>query len=329
MSSFKLNNVYIRGKYTVASKMEKEGPINRYIDYLFDNNYCLENNFEKAEQNLNKIAIDAILKNYISLNEIDLFIGGDLLNQLSSSNYIMRNYDVPFIGTYAACATSGLNIILASTYIEGGFYNNILVFTSSHYNTAERQFRYPIEYGVQKKDSSTFTVTGSGAVLLSKKINKIKISSYTIGKVLDYGINNVNDFGSCMAIAAFDTFKRHFSDLKISYDYYDLILTGDLSNIGKKIFNELLKHENINVKKYDDCGTIIYDINNQKVFSGGSGCACSMVTVFSYIYDEMINGKYKKVLVIPTGALLSNTIINQKETIPVIAHAYSLELNEL
>ena len=283
MSSFKLNNVYIRGKYTVASKMEKEGPINRYIDYLFDNNYCSENNFERAEQNLNKIAIDAILKNYITLNEIDLFIGGDLLNQLSSSNYIMRNYDVPFIGTYAACATSGLNIILASTYIEGGFYNNILVFTSSHYNTAERQFRYPIEYGVQKKDSSTFTVTGSGAVLLSKKINKIKISSYTIGKVLDYGINNVNDFGSCMAIAAFDTFKRHFSDLKISYDYYDLILTGDLSNIGKKIFNELLKHENINVKKYDDCGTIIYDINNQKVFSGGSGCACSMAERISSI----------------------------------------------
>ena len=327
MSSFSLNNVYLRSRYTVASKKEKEGPLKDYIDYFYKDNYCNEISFEKAEQRLNKTSINGAIKN-ISLIDIGLFIGSDLLNQISSSNYIMREYEVPFIGTYSACAGSGLNIILASLFIESRYYKNVLVFTSSHNNTAERQFRYPIEFGVQKKDTSTFTVTGSGTVILSNEVNKIKIKNVTIGRVIDYGLSNVNDFGSCMAIAAFDTFKRHFKELNLNYNYYDLVITGDLSNVGKKIFERLLIEEGISLKEYLDSGLLIYDINKQNVFSGGSGAACSMITIFSYIAKKIEEGIYKKVLVIPTGALLSNTVINQKETIPAIAHAYSLEVNE-
>lgn len=325
MSSLKLNNVYIKAKYTVASKKEKEGPIGQYIDYLFDDNYCCEKSFEKAEQNINKTAINGVINNLL-FNEIGLAIGSDLLNQIGSSNYVMREYDIPFIGTYSACAASALNIILGSIFIENKIYDNVLVFTSSHNNTAEKQFRYPIEYGVQKKNTSTYTVTGSGAVILTKDMNDIKINSITIGRVIDYDIKNVNDFGSIMAIAAFDTFKRHFIELNIDYSYYDLVLTGDLSFVGKNIFEKLLKEENIKIKEYNDCGLMIYDIKRQKVFSGGSGCACSMLTVFSYIYEMMKKRKYRKVLVIATGALISNSIYNQKESIPSIAHAYSLEV---
>lgn len=328
MSTLKINNVYLKAKYTVASKKEKEGPLKEYIDYFFDDNYCNEKSFEKAEQRLNKVAIDGVLGNNVLLKDVGLFIGGDLLNQISSSNYIMRDYDVPFIGTYAACAASSINIILASIFIDNNYYNNILVFTSSHYNTAERQYRFPIEYGVQKKETSTYTVTGSGAVVLSKDKSNIRVSTVTIGRVIDFGLNNVNDFGSAMAIAAYDTFKRHLSDLNIDSSHYDLVLTGDLSSIGKKIFERLLKEDNIQLKEYNDCGLIVYDINKQNVFAGGSGCACSMITVFSYIVEKMKNKEYKKVLVIATGALLSNTIMNQKETIPTIAHAYSLEVVE-
>ena len=325
MSSLKLNNVYLSAYYTVGSKKEYEGPLKNYINYFFNDNYCNSKSYEQAEQNLNRTAINGVLKKVL-LEDIDLFIGSDLLNQISSSNYIMREYNVPFIGTYSACSSSGLNIIIGSIFIETSFYNNILVFTSSHNNTAERQFRYPIEFGVQRKATSTYTVTGSGALVLSNKKNNIKISSITIGKVIDYGLNNVNDFGSCMAIAAFDTFKRHFKELNLDYKYYDLILTGDLSKIGKSIFEKMLKEENIEINNYNDCGLMIYNIDSQNVFCGGSGCACSMLTVFSYVVDEMLNNKYNKVLIIPTGALLSNTVINQKESIPAIAHAYSLEI---
>ena len=329
MSSLKLNNVYLKAKYTVASKMEKEGPIGQYIDYLFENNYCGESSYEKAEQRLNSVAIDGVLKNNIILKDVDVFIGSDLLNQIGSSNYTMRDYNVPFIGTYSACAASGLNIILGSMFIESGQYNNVLVFSSSHNNTAERQFRFPIEYGVQKKETSTYTVTGSGALILSNEVSDIRVGSTTIGKVIDYGLDNVNDFGSCMAIAAYDTFKRHFKELNLDYSYYDLVLTGDLSKVGKAIFERLLKEDNILVNEYNDCGLLIYDINKQKVFSGGSGCACSMITVLSFVIEKIRKKELKRVLVIATGALLSNTIINQKETIPTIAHAYSLEYNEL
>lgn len=328
MSTIKLKNVYIKAKYTVASNKEKEGPLKEYIDYFFNDNYCNEKSFEKAEQRLNKVAIDGVLENNILLKDVDLFIGSDLLNQISSSNYIMRDYDVPFIGTYSACAASGLNMILASIFIDSGYYNNVLLFASSHNDTAERQFRFPIEYGVQKKETSTFTVTGSGAVILSNEKNKIKVGSITIGKVIDYGLKNVNDFGSCMAIAAYDTLKRHLKDLNIDPSYYDLVLTGDLSKIGKDIFVNLIKEDNIILKEYEDCGLLIYDIDKQNVFSGGSGCACSLITVFSYIHQKMIEHKYKKVLVLATGALLSTTVINQKETIPTISHAYSLEVDE-
>ena len=325
MSTIKLKNVYLLAKYTVGSKKEKEGPLSKYFDYLFHDNYCNEKSFEKAEQRLNKVAIDGAIENNILLKDIDVFIGSDLLNQISSSNYIMRDYDVPFIGTYSACAASGLNIILASILLDTLIFKNVLVFASSHYNTVERQYRFPIEYGVQKKKTSNYTVTGSGAVILSNKKSNIKISNVTIGKVIDYGLNNVNDFGSCMAIAAYDTFKRNLKDLNVDSSYYDLVLTGDLSSIGKEIFERLLKEDNIELKEYNDCGLLIYDVNTQNVFAGGSGAACSMVTVFSYIVELIKQKKYKRVLVIATGALLSNTIIYQKETIPSIAHAYCLE----
>ena len=213
-------------------------------------------------------------------------------------------------------------------YVNAGYALRAMAFTSSHNATAERQYRYPTEYGVQKPETTTYTATGAGAIIVSNEKSDIMVTSATIGEVVDYEFNDANNMGVAMAPAAYKTMSQHFKDLNREPSYYDLILTGDLSTYGKKVIIELFKKDNIELKNYDDCGLILFDTKNQKVFAGGSGCACCALTSYSYILDKMHKKELKRVLIIATGALLSPTLIQQKETIPCIAHAVSLEVCE-
>ena len=208
--------------------------------------------------------------------------------------------------------------------IENHNIQNAIACTVSHNATAERQFRYPIEYGIQRKETMTFTATGSCAVYLSCKVSKVKIESITLGKVIDYDQYDANDMGRAMAPAALDTYLQHMKDLKRDGTYYDLILTGDLSNYGKKIMKDLLKEENQKYNEYDDCGCLLYDVT-QNVYQGGSGPVCNALVSFGYIYQMILKGKYKRVLVLATGALLNPVMTNQKLSIPCVCHGYVLE----
>ena len=229
------------------------------------------------------------------------------------------------MGIFGACSTIAEGALLGSMLIDGGFGENLVAASSSHFCTAERQFRYPLELGNQRKPTSQWTVTGAGAMVLSAKAQNPRITFATVGKVIDMGEADPNEMGTAMAPAAVDTIVTHFQDTGRSPDYYDLILTGDLGIIGKNIAEELLKQKGYDVsKKYSDCGALIF-YPEQDVHAGGSGCACAAVVTCGYVYKEMLKGKYNKVLLIATGALMSTTSTQQGETIPCIAHAVSIE----
>ena len=328
----KYNNVFIEDTYTICGNYENDGPLSKYFDKKYKKDlYFGEKSWEKAETHILKEASKSILeKNKLKDKDIDLLISGDLQNQIAASDYMARDFDIPFIGIYEACATSGEGIILASTFIESKMAKRAIVSTSSHNMVSEKQFRNPTEYGTPKPKTATFTTTGAGSLLLSNKKSKIKIESTTIGRVADLGITDVNHMGAVMAPAAGDVIYNHLKDTKRDIDYYDLILTGDLGIYGKNILKEyMMTKYNIKLKdNYNDCGTMIYDLDNQPVLAGGSGPVCSFLVVFGYIYKEMLKGKYKKVLIIPTGAIFSPTLVFQKESIPSIANAISLEVVE-
>lgn len=329
MATLSFNHVYLDSSAIVGAKMEKEGPLKDYFDVLYDDLYCNERTFEKAEQHMVKDAFKEIFKkSKFKEKDIDIMFGGDLLNQITTSSYISRDYDIPFIGTFGACSSFVLTLGLAASYVNFGYAKNAISFTSSHNGTAERQFRYPLEYGVQKKETTTYTVSGACCSLVTNEKRKIQIKHFTIGKVNDAGIKDANDMGNAMAISAYDTLKTHFRDLGINPSYYDLILTGDLSSFGKKTLIELFKRDNIKLENYQDCGLLIYDIGKQKVFSGGSGCACCGCVSLGLIKNKLENNELKRVLIVATGALLSTTSVGQKESIPSIAHAISLEVSE-
>ena len=328
-NSIIFNNVYVIGSSTVAGLIEKQGPLGMYFDITYDDLYCGCKTFEQAEQKMLKEAIEVVFrKTKVRDKDIDIMFGGDLLNQITSSTYVSRDYCIPLVGTFGACSSSMLTLALASSYVEAGFAKKAMAFTSSHNATAERQFRYPLEYGIQKPETTTYTATGAGAIIVGKDKSDIKVTSATIGEVTDYEFNDPNNMGVAMAPAAYKTLKQHFKDLNREPNYYDLILTGDLSAYGKRIILELFKKENIELSNYNDCGLLLYDREKQNVFAGGSGCACCALTTYGYILDKMRKIELKKDLIVATGALLSPTMIQQKESIPCIAHAISLEVSE-
>lgn len=325
-SSMILNNVYIHKLATVCGIDEYEGPLGNYFDYHYPDYYFGNDSYEQAEISMLQDAISLALKKAkLKKEDINIYLGGDLNNQLSASNYTARDLNRPFMAMYGACATMGLVLNTASMLIENNSIANANCFVCSHNATAERQFRYPIEYGVQRKETMTFTATGAVSVIIDRLPSKIKIESLTIGRVVDLQQNDPNDMGRAMAPAAFDTLSIHLKDLKREGTYYDLIVTGDLSNYGKSIMKELMKENNIVYNEYDDCGCLLYD-DSQDVNQGGSGPTCSALVTFGYLYQEMLKHKYKRILVITTGALLSPVMINQKESIPCIGHAFSLEV---
>ena len=325
--TFKYKNVYISEVATVTGPYESNGPLSKYFDKSYDDFYLGTKTWEEAESKLINEAINITLeKSGLTLFDIDLFIAGDLQNQTAASNYAFVGLNPAFVGIYAACATSTLGLTIGANMIEKGQAENIICATSSHNNAAEKQFRYPVEYGGPKPKTATFTVTGGASALLNSKKSNIKIESATLGRVIDSGLNDVYHMGAVMAPAAADTIYKHLLDTGRSVDYYDLILTGDLGIYGKEILKEYMNSEyGIKLKNYDDTGVMIFDVKKQPVYAGASGPACAPLVTYSYILEEMKKGKLKRVLLVATGALMSPTRVNEKETIPAISHAISLE----
>ncbi|MBQ8681547.1 MAG: stage V sporulation protein AD [Bacilli bacterium] len=325
-------NVYINNASTIAGIYEANGPLKEYFDKTYTKDlYFGETSWEHAEIKLLKDSIDLLLKKTkFKETDINLLISGDLQNQIASSDYMAREYNIPFLGIYNACATSSEGLIIASTFIDSKKVNNCIVSTVSHNTSAEKQYRNPVEYGTPKPETATFTVTGAASILLTNEKTNIRIESATIGKTIDKGTKDVNHMGAVMAPAAADTIYRHLTDMNRNPDYYDLILTGDLGKYGKNILINYMKEVyNLDISSnYDDCGTIIYDTDKQPVLAGGSGPACSALVNYSYILTKMHEKKLKKVLIVPTGALFSPTMYFQKESLPAIAHAVSLEVVE-
>lgn len=325
-SSMILNNVYIRSIGTVCGIDEFKGPLGNYFDRHYPDFHFGNTSYELAEIAMLQDAINAALKKGdLKKEDINVYLGGDLNNQVTASNYAAKDFRRPFMAMYGACATMGLVIDTAAMLIENHSLHNANCFVCSHNATAERQFRYPVEYGVQRKETMTTTATGAVSVILDNNPSAIKIEALTIGRVIDLDQSDPNDMGRAMAPAAFDTLCNHLSDLKRQATYYDLIVTGDLSNYGKAIMKELMKENNINYNEYDDCGSLLYS-SDQDVNQGGSGPSCSALVTFGYLYQKMLKHKYKRILVITTGALLSPVMTNQKQSIPCIGHAFSLEV---
>ena len=325
-------NVFLKETATVVGPYEKKGPLKKYFDLTYDNLYIEEKTWEKAEVKHLTDSID-ILLNKINKNkqDISLFIAGDLLNQIAPSSKVAATLGLPFLGIYSACATSVEGIIIGANMIEAKQINDVICSTSSHNLAAERQFRYPTEYGYPKPQTATFTATGGASVYLTNSKAAIKIDSATIGKVIDLAQTDVYNMGAVMAGAAADTIYCHLKDTKRKPDYYDLILTGDLGLYGKKVLQDYMeKHYNLNLKdNYNDCGIMLYDLEKQKeVNAGGSGSVCCPLVVYSLIKDKLLNKELKKVLIVATGALFSPTFFLQKETLPAVAHAVSLEMIE-
>ena len=306
--SYQFNNVFIEETAVAIGSLEAKGKMVSYADIIYKDQYFNEKSFEAAERKMQEDTIERLKsKKYLIDQNIDLIFGGDLINQEITSTFVMREFDIPFVGLFGACSTFGLATIMGSIFIEANCAKKVISMASSHTQTAERTFRYPIEYGGAKEDSSTLTVTGCGAMLLSNKKSKIKVTKATIGKVIDVDYKNSFDMGGAMAPSAIETLLTHFEDFKTKPSDYDLILTGDLSQIGFSVVSKALNDKFGNVKNYDDCGLIVYDYFTQKVFSGGSGCASSSVVTCGYIKEKLLSGELNKVLICPTGALLPIT----------------------
>lgn len=328
-NSVKLENVYIASTGTTCGPLEYQGPLGTYFDKGFGDYHCGEDSFEKAERKMLRDALDICLKREkLKYKDIDLYMGGDLLNQITTVNYLAREIPKPFVGIYGVCSSFCLSMAMSSLLIEGGFIEKAVAMVSSHNATAERQYRYPVEYGAQKKETTTFTATGAISTLLTIQPTDVRVEALTLGKVIDYSQDDPNDMGRAMAPAAFDTITSHFQDLKRSFQDYDLVVTGDLSTYGHKILKEMMQRHKIDVVHYNDCGCMLYDVAHQEVFQGGSGCACSGLVTMGYLYPMLKEKKYKRVLIVATGALLSPMMSAQKDTIPCVAHAISLEVVE-
>lgn len=329
--TIKFNNVYVNDASTVTGPYEAAGPLSKYFDKSYDDLYMGTKTWEQAEMKILGDSVDILLRKVKKVKEeVDLFISGDLLNQLVSSNYTASYLKIPFLGIYSACASSTEGLIIGSSLISSNQIKNCICSVSSHNTAAEKQFRYPTEYGASKPKCSTFTCTGGASMFLSNERSNIKVESGTIGKVIDLGIKDVFNMGAVMAPAAADTIYQHLSDLKREPLYYDLILTGDLGVYGKKMLLEYMQTEyGLDLShNYDDCGAMLYDTEQQPVYAGSSGPAASALVTYGYVLNKMRKGEIMRVLLVATGALMSTTTVNQHMTIPAIAHAISLEVIE-
>jgi stage V sporulation protein AD len=309
----------------VAAEKEAKGPIGEYFDSIFKES-ARDKNFESAEISMVKEAVNFALKKAgLNLSDIDLFLAGDLLNQITSSSYTARDLGLPYMGLYSACSTMTQSLLTAAVLVNAGYFNNILCATASHFATAERQYRFPLEYGAQRPPYAQRTVTGAGCSIVSSGGNGALITSATIGKVVDYGIDDLSNMGAAMAPAAMDTMYAMFKETDTAPEDYDLILTGDLGKLGSDILRDLMKEQGYFLgQNYADCGCIIYG-SDQKVYQGGSGSGCSAGVFNSFILNQFYKNRYKKIAFLATGALMSVQSCDQGETIPCVSHGIILE----
>ena len=308
---------------------EGQGPLAQYFDYLCKDDLFGEKSWEKAESSMQKKAIDAALQlARCKAQELDYIFAGDLLNQCIATAYCMRDQRRPFFGLYGACSTMSESLLLAAMSIDGGFASRAMALTSSHFCTAERQYRLPLEYGGQRTPTAQWTATGSGAVILAQQGDGPYITHATVGKICDKGITDANNMGAAMAPAAYDTLHTHFADTGRSPNDYDLIVTGDLGALGQEIVQDFFAKDGITLRNYSDCGVLLYDRKAQDVHAGGSGCGCSAVVLTGYLLREMQKGHFKRILFCGTGALHSPTSIMQGESIPGICHAIAIDMKK-
>lgn len=330
--SYLLNNrIFVKDTSVLVGKRESEGPLKEYFYDVLEDDLFNSKSYELAECKMQRHTLQNLLKKCeMKIDDVDCLMGGDLQNQIFATSFAAREFHASFLGLYGACSTFGEGLALASLLIDGGDFKNIVVTTSSHFSSAERNYRFPLELGNQRTPLSQWTVTASGSVMLSYDSPEEEIvpaiTAVTIGKTIDYGVTDANDMGAAMAPAAFDTLKTHFSELSRSPSYYDAIFTGDLGIFGLDLCAHLLEQDGITMpKSFSDCGKIIFS-EKQKVFMGGSGAGCSSAVFGAYIYEQMKKGELKKVLLVPTGALLNKDSPLQKQSIPGIAHAVAIEV---
>ena len=312
----------------IVGPKESEGPLAKYFDKCLEDEFWGEKTWEKAESKIIKETVNlAMSKSNVTPAEIDYCFAGDLLNQCLSSDFGLRDTNIPYFGLFGACSTFVESMCIGSVFIDGNAAKKVLCATSSHFCSAEKQFRFPLELGNQRPPTAQWTVTGSGATVLASEGEGPRITHITPGKIVDMGIKDSNNMGAAMAPAALDTLITHFNDTGRNPSYYDAIITGDLGHIGKDILIDMAKTEGFNIKgNYNDCGVLIFDKEKQDTHSGGSGCAC-IATVFSgYLYEQLKNKKLKKILLMATGALTNSTSAQQGESIPGIAHAVAIEM---
>lgn len=313
---------------SIVGPKESQGPLAKYFDQCIEDEFWGEKSWEKAESKFIKETVNCLIsKSGIAVSNINYCFAGDLLNQCISSNFGLRESNIPYFGVFGACSTFVESMCLGSIFVSSGAASNVICASSSHFCSAEKQFRFPLELGNQRPQSSQWTVTGSGATLLSTSGNGPYITHITPGKIIDMGIKDANNMGAAMAPAALDTLITHLQDTGRTPNYYDAIITGDLGYIGKDILIDLAKSKGYNISSnYNDCGVLIFDKDKQDTHSGGSGCGC-IASVFSgYFFKQLKEGKIKRLLLIATGALMNSTSSQQGETIPGIAHAISIEI---
>ena len=311
---------------TIAGTKECEGIVGRYVETALADDMFGESTYEKAECKMLSHVIDGAISNaHLARNEVDLIVSGDLLNQIISASFAARDFSVPFLGVYGACSTMAESLALAATFVDGGYFRRVVAATGSHFASAERQYRYPLELGCTRPPQSQWTVTGAGASLVAGEGDGIRITSATIGKVVDYGITDVNNMGAAMAPAAADTILTHFRETGEEPDAYDLIVTGDLGALGSRILKDLTWEKGLDIgDNHIDCGEIVYNVLEDE-FQGGSGAGCSAIVLNSYLHAKMMAGEFHRILFLATGALLSTVSSGQGESIPCIAHAVTLE----
>ncbi|NLB53434.1 MAG: stage V sporulation protein AD [Syntrophomonadaceae bacterium] len=311
---------------SIVGPKEGEGPWGNSFDVRLNDNLLGEKTWEKAESKLLQDTVSlALSKRGFEIDDVEVFLAGDLLNQLASANFAARTLNIPFLGLYGACSTMAESLIVGAMILDGGFCERVIAATSSHHYSAERQYRFPVEQGVQRSLTAQWTVTGSGAVVLEKGVLGPKIKSATIGKIVDRGQDDANNMGAAMAPVASDTIKMHHLDLNLQPDYYDLVITGDLGSVGAALVRQLFNRDGLVPKpNYSDCGILIFD-EKQDVHAGGSGCGCSAVMLCGPLLAKMQRGELNKLLFVATGALMSPTTTFQGETIPCIAHAVAIE----
>jgi len=320
----------VAGYGNIVGPLEGDGPLAGSFDTVGQDDRFGEDSWEKAESALQKRSLDtALSKAKLKANDLDFLFAGDLLNQCISSGYAARSQPVSFFGLYGACSTMAESLALAAMAVDGGYGRRAAAVTSSHFCTAERQYRTPLEYGGQRTPTAQWTVTGSGAVILADQGGGPYVTHATIGRVTDWGIQDANNMGAAMAPAAYSTIRAHLEDTGRKPEDYDLIVTGDLGSLGLDIITDFFQRDGVSTGNLTDCGVLIFDSQRQDVHCGGSGCGCSAAVLTGYLLNGMRNGKWRNILFCGTGALLSPTSVQQGESIPGVCHAVAISTQPL